>query len=306
MQQCILETSHQGHPGIVRAKRQLRSTYWWPSMDAQIEAFVRHCLPCQDSAKSHKVTQPLPCRLETPSEPWHKVALDICGPFANAPRHQRFVIVIIDYASGIPKILLSDDITSQRLIRWLKEIFARYGNPAILLTDNGRQFISDEFEAFLHERDILHWKTAVYNPQQNGKVESFNRYLKHGIQTFNSSRKDFATGLQELLFSFRATSASPNGKSPAEIFLGRTLNLLGVLTSPNKKTPEKTLRTAARRPSRGSHLFAAPTRSTIWCVCGCHTCRKVSLLSQSQGVSRPFSVTTRTSYLTGKHGTLAD
>lgn len=54
MQNLILTKSHEGHPGIVRMKRQLRRLYWWPCMDKHVEQFVRYCQPCQDSAKSHK------------------------------------------------------------------------------------------------------------------------------------------------------------------------------------------------------------------------------------------------------------
>ena len=223
LQQRILHVAHEGHPGIVRAKRQLRSTYWWPGLDTQVEEFIKHCLACQDSNKAHKISMPPNSPIPKPTEPWHKVALDISGPFAIAPRHQRFVTTIIDYATGYPEILLSDDITSGRLIKWLTEVFARFGNPAIAITDNGRQFVSDEFTNFLRSRDIQQQRTAVYNPQQNGRVEAFNRYLKHGTQTFNSAKKEFAAGIQELLFSYRATSATPGGSSPAELFLGRRI-----------------------------------------------------------------------------------
>ena len=43
MQQTILNAA-QGHPGIVRAKRQLRLTYWWPGMDSRVENHVKHCI----------------------------------------------------------------------------------------------------------------------------------------------------------------------------------------------------------------------------------------------------------------------
>ena len=223
MQQTILKTAHEGHPGIVRAKRQLRQVYWWPRQAAHVEEFVKHCLACQDSAKSHKPTQ-IPCQqIEQPSEPWKKIGIDICGPFANAPQHQRFVTVVIDYHSGFPEVLLSGEITSTRIIRWLTEIFARYGNPSIIVSDNGRQFVSEEFKSFLRHRDILHWTAAVYNPQQNGKVEAFNRFLKHGVQTFNTAKKAFEDGIQELLFSYRATCPTSDRPSPAELLFGRRI-----------------------------------------------------------------------------------
>ena len=223
MRKQILEIAHESHPGIVRTKRQLRRTYWWPGMDNQIEQFVRYCSACQESAKSHKPTRPPLTRIEPPMDPWHKIAIDICGPFANAPRHQRFITVVIDYATCYPEILLSGDITSGRIICWLTEVFARFGNPDIIVSDNGPQFTSTTFTDFLKARDIFHWTAAVYNPQQNGKVEAFNRYLKQGVQTFCAARKNFAMGLQELLFSFRTTSSSADGQSPAELMFHRRL-----------------------------------------------------------------------------------
>ena len=223
MQKTIICAAHEGHPGIVRMKRQLRLTYWWPGQATQAEQFVKYCLPCQDSAKAHKPTAIPPHAVQVPPTPWHKIGIDICGPFANAPRNQRFITVAIDYHSGFPEVLLSDEITSTRLIQWLTETFARFGNPAIVVTDNGRQFISHEFETFLRERDILHWRSAVYNPQQNGKVEAFNRFLKHGTQTFDAAKKNFREGIQELLYAYRATSPTPDGQSPAELLLGRRI-----------------------------------------------------------------------------------
>ena len=170
----------------MRAKRSLRATYWWPSLDTHIENFIRHCPACQDSAKAHKPIAMPHITIPKPTEPCHKIGLDICGPFATAPRHQRFAKTVIDHASGYLEVLLSNDITFSKIITWLTEVFARFGNPAVIVRDNGRQFISEEFTNFLASRDIQQQRAAVYNPQQNGLVESFNCFLKHGIQTFNT------------------------------------------------------------------------------------------------------------------------
>ena len=81
MQQTILNAAHEGHPGIVCAKRQLRLTYWWPGMDSRVENHVKHCIACQDSAKSHKPAKVPLTRIEPPTQPWTKIALDISGPY---------------------------------------------------------------------------------------------------------------------------------------------------------------------------------------------------------------------------------
>lgn len=221
LREFILVKAHEGHPGIVRMKRQLRKFYWWPGQDSDVERYVKYCIPCQDSQKSHKTPSFPNETIPTPGKPWSKLAIDITGPFFNAPRHQRFIVCLIDYYSKFPEVLLTNSIKSETIIEWLKEIFARYGNPDIIVSDNGTYFTSNEFLKFLHSRDILHWRTPLYDPQRNGLVEVFNRYLKNGIQTFRRSRKNFYEGVQELLFNFRTTSPIENGKSPAELIFNR-------------------------------------------------------------------------------------
>ena len=216
----LLTMVHEGHPGIVRMKRQLRKLYWWPGMDKQVEHYVKNCVPCNDSEKSHKTVKAPPQPIPVPDKKWSKLAIDITGPFANAPQHQRFIVVLIDYTTSFPEVLLTGDITSQRLITWIKSVFARFGNPDVLVSDNASNFTSDEFTQFLRSRDILHQPVPVYNPERNGKVESFNKFLKHGIQTFGAAHKKFNDGIEELLFNYRSTPLKSYDDSPAKQLLG--------------------------------------------------------------------------------------
>ncbi len=40
LQRRLLQLAHAAHPGIVRMKRKMRETYWWPGMDRDIENLV--------------------------------------------------------------------------------------------------------------------------------------------------------------------------------------------------------------------------------------------------------------------------
>ncbi len=220
----LLKIAHDGHPGIVRMKQKLRSSYWWPGMDQQAELFVRCCTGCQYSAKSSPKAPgpPADTRMEPPKEPWDRVSMDITGPFHTAPANERFIVVLLDQFSNFPEVLLTGDVTSTRIINWLRDHFGRYGNPNVLLTDNGPQFVSGEFTSFLHNRNITHWRTANYNPQENGQVEVFNRYLKYGAQAFTADNQTWKDGVRSLLINYRGTPNS-SGKSPAELFLNRKM-----------------------------------------------------------------------------------
>ncbi len=50
-------------------------------------------------------------------------------------------------------------------------------------------------------------------------MEVFNRFLKHGAQTFNTD-KTWKQNIYNLLEAFRFTAASSEGKSPAELLHG--------------------------------------------------------------------------------------
>ena len=217
LQKQLLQQAHVGHPGIVRMKRKLRDTYWWPGMDKDIGEFIRHCLPCQDSSKSAPKMKIPEKTIPTPTVSWKKIAIDITGPFANAPRNMSYIVVVIDYYSKFPEILCTSHTDAPPIIKWMKDLFARYGCPDHIVSDNGPQFTCGMWELFMKNNDIHHERTPVYHPQWNGLVEVFNRYLKHGVQTFQSSRYQWCEGLRHLLFQFRTTSPSPTGSSPAEL-----------------------------------------------------------------------------------------
>ncbi len=94
----------------------------------------------------------------------------------------------------------------------------------------------------MRSRDIEHIRSPVFTPQSNGKVERFNRFLKYGLQAY-STTNEWRTAIADLLAHYRATSSKPGLKSPAELFLGRTIRLpFEVVRRPQKKmtTPQPT------------------------------------------------------------------
>ena len=65
--------------------------------------------------------------------------------------------------------------TSQKTIEMLRHVFARYGFPHQLISDNGPQFTSGEFEIFCQQNDIRHTLIPPYHLASNGAVERAGR-----------------------------------------------------------------------------------------------------------------------------------
>jgi transposase InsO family protein len=136
-------------------------------MDRDVEDMVRECYPCSRSDKSGKVIKVPVQKVECPITPWTKLAVVIFGLFANAPRNRRFLIVLIDYHSRWPEVKGVEEVSSNVVIRFLSDTFARFGMPEELVTDNGAQFCSTEFRQYLSTNGITHRRIAVYNPTAN-------------------------------------------------------------------------------------------------------------------------------------------
>ncbi|UYV84410.1 K02A2.6-like [Cordylochernes scorpioides] len=69
--------------------------------------------------------------------------------------------------------------------------------------NNGRQFVSGEFEQFTKMNGIRHIKTSLYNPSTNGLAERYVREFKNLLRK-NNGKDDLETNLQSFLFAHRA------------------------------------------------------------------------------------------------------
>ena len=180
--------AHEGHLGIVKLKQRCRDLVWWPGIDRDIEALVKDCAPCLVSGKTGP---PAPTPLQPvpwPSQPWDHLQLDICGEIhgRGVPHHQRFLVVLYDLHSKWPEVFATGSVTTGVVIDILTGLFARWGMPRAITTDNGPQFASADFSEFLRERGIKHIRTAYYNPQANGGVERFNQSVRHKVPAENA------------------------------------------------------------------------------------------------------------------------
>jgi len=79
------------------------------------------------------------------------VHIDFSGPFKN-----RTFLIVIDANSKWPEVIEMHSTTAQKTITELRKLFAAYGLPEQLVSDNGPQFVSDEFATFMKMNGIKH------------------------------------------------------------------------------------------------------------------------------------------------------
>ncbi|KAL7301787.1 hypothetical protein TKK_0005775 [Trichogramma kaykai] len=217
LRQTILELAHEGHPGETVMKRRLRSKVWWPTVDKEVTKFVKSCRDCLlVSQPNHP---PPMARHVFPQGPWQCLAIDLMGPLPN----KDMILVVIDYFSRFQEIRFLKSTTSSIIIKHLNEIFLRFGIPKSIKSDNGPQFVSEEFKNYcsLNNIDLIH--SSPYWPQANGEVENMNRSILKRLQIAHNQGKDYQVEIQRFLLMYNATPHGTTGKSPSELLYGRNI-----------------------------------------------------------------------------------
>lgn len=212
----VLAAAHEGHPGIVAMKLRLRTKVWWPKYDKDAEKMVKSCRGCT-LVSAPNPPNPLK-RRELPIHPWIDIAIDLLGPLPSGD----YLLVIIDYYSRYKEIKICREVTSKEMVRLLTETFSRLGNPVSIISDNGKQFVSEEFRSFCQENAIKLFQSIPYWPQQNGEVERQNRDILKRLRISQAEgRRNWKESLLEYLAMYNGTPHSVTGKTPAELFFRR-------------------------------------------------------------------------------------
>ena len=160
----VLKKLHRGHMGVVKMKAIACSYIWWPGIDKEIELTAKSCPGCQLTQREPSTVPVHPW--EWPSLPWQQIHIDFAGPFLDS-----MFLVVVDAHSRWLEVERMSSTTSEKTIETLLMLFARYGVPAQLVSDNGPQLKSEELEQFLKRNGIKHITSAPYHPATNGLAE---------------------------------------------------------------------------------------------------------------------------------------
>ena len=124
-------------------------------------------------------------------------------------------ILLVDYYSRFEEVQKLTLTTTASVIAFLKPMFARYGIPNTLVSDNGPQFSSAEMNEFSEAYRFHHITTSPYYPQANGQAERTVKTVKDLLR--------HAKDPHMALLSYRATPLAWCGLSPAELLMGQKI-----------------------------------------------------------------------------------
>lgn len=227
---ALLKAHHDdalsAHEGVARMVATLQQRFWWRSMWSDCRAYVEACETCQRSVarpapSSPEDVNPLP----PPTRPWQRVHVDGAGPLPRSRNGNTYFLVVVDAFSKWAECVPLVDFTAHRVGRALIEcLFARHEAPEIIVSDRGRQFVSEMFEAVCAALQIEHRLTTPYHPQANGQAEVVVGVITERIRRLSAADETQSTWderIPEVLASYRFAPHSSTSISPYTALTGR-------------------------------------------------------------------------------------
>ena len=192
-----LQKIQQGYQGFQKCRLRVSESVWWYGVTQDLERFIKEC----PTVNKHYYLNESLSYLHHCQIILGKSSLLICSTTMVSITCGRYV-----------EVQKLSNITSTGVISFLKAVFARHGIPMTLMSDNGPQFSSKEFQDFATTYHFHHITSSPHFPQSNGLAERTVRTMKKLLQ---GSKDPFMA-----LLSYRTTPMPWCLLSPAELLMG--------------------------------------------------------------------------------------
>ena len=210
----------------------VKRRFVWHRVSADVRRLCRTCDSCQISKVTRHTRAPLH-DLPLPRHRFQVLNLDLVGPLPPSEGFSYLLTVVDRYSRWVEAFPLTDITASSCASAFLRGWLSRFGVPAHIITDQGRQFVSGLWREVMSLLGITPVLTTAYHPQANGMIERVHRTLKERLMSraasHSSSSASWMSHLPFVLLGLRTTVREDAGCCPADVVYGQQLRLPGDL-----------------------------------------------------------------------------
>ncbi|CAL8098879.1 unnamed protein product [Calicophoron daubneyi] len=152
-------------------------------------------------------------------QPWSTIHVD----FVTKTKNCHYFIAI-DTTTQWPEVIFTAHAAAPVAVMSLRRIFARFGIPQTLISDDKPQFCTPQFAEFCSQHEIEYIRTPSTRQNSRDDIKYFTEEFKKWLDEYPRSVPS-RDALLNFLLKYRS-SPNPqtrNGISPAELLLGRKL-----------------------------------------------------------------------------------
>jgi len=210
------------HLGIAKTLAKIVKRFYWPGLYTDVSAHVNTCIVCakhKPQGTSRAPLQPIP----VVERVWEMVSMDILGPLPITARNNQYALLHIDFATRYVVGSAMVDQTAKTVAKhFVNDVILIFGCPERILSDQGRQFMSDFFRNTCSLCNIDQLRTTSYHPMGNGACERQNRTFARMIACLASQFPEiWDLLLGAVLLALNTSLHSSTHYSSFELMFGR-------------------------------------------------------------------------------------
>ncbi|KAJ8912411.1 hypothetical protein NQ315_013478 [Exocentrus adspersus] len=250
LRDLVLDEYHDSvlaaHPGRDETLTAIQRAYFWQDMQRDVGDYVQSCLVCA-STKRGAIQTKAPLRPRIPTQPGHTWSIDVLGPYPQTVRTKKeYILVAVDLFTKWVEAEAVLRATHVEVIAFVDSIAARFGYPAVIITDNGGVFRSAQWERYLQEKHVEAYFAPIYHQRAN-PVERRVQELKKVLRVNRVETHRWDQHLSEALFSLRTRKNAATGQTASELVYGENLKRPGEWTIPPEVVPPQERNQEIRR-----------------------------------------------------------
>jgi transposase InsO family protein len=211
------------HQGQNKTYKRLEKEYTWPAMKQEIRTYINNCYTCGRNKRRHDKTPGLLHPLEIPHEFWDQVVVD----GKEMPEDEygyNYVWAFVDKFSRMIARLPGKKIDkgSDVAMRYYRYLYRFLSLPAVFISDNGGQFISDFIDAINKLTGTKHRKGSPRHAQSQGAVERTNLDLDQDLRPYiDKYQQRWSVHLPAIDFAHNSSWHSAIDMAPLKVMTGR-------------------------------------------------------------------------------------
>lgn len=213
------QMSHLGRNKLLKA---VQECVWHPSLHDVVSDVCSTCFHCQCFKVSTQVIKPPMLKIQA-AFPFELIAADL----VQLPKTRHGYIgclVVIDHFTKWLSVVPIRNKTALTVASALERLVLPNlpRKPERILTDNGREFTSEQFNDLLDQYNIRHIYSTPYKPSSNGAVERANRTLIEMLRCLSSDPAAWDDSLAKAVVVYNHSWHSSIGMSPSQCIMTKS------------------------------------------------------------------------------------
>ena len=202
------------HQGVAITYDRLRKRFYWDGLYTDVVKYCEECEECQ-FAKRGPTPYATPLNPIPVSDVWEKVSIDVCGPFTETPRGNRFIVGMVDNFSkfAIAKAVPSAPASTIAEI-FVEDLVLRYGSPKSVQTDRGTNFVGDVMVEICRCFRVQKNVSTSYHPQSQASCEILWKTIKPMLKSLvDEEKSNWDILLPWVIFSYNSGKRCSNRRN---------------------------------------------------------------------------------------------